>query len=300
MQPGGGVGPLRYVASLFPPELRAGVQGDAGVFGPGSEVWRIGRERALIAAGPAALLLQLSHPLVAAGVAEHSDFHADPLHRLRATLDATLTVVFGDTQQARDAAARVHDRHRPVRGLTPDAVGRFPAGTPYRAGDPQLTLWVHSTLVWTALEFHDQFIEPLTPVRRAAYQAEMNRFARLFGVPDRLLPGSYGEFEGYVRSMDEKPVLEVGPQARSLATQLLDGGASELVWPLGGLTGALGSVLAAGLLPPRVRAGYGLSWGWPERRAFSTARLLCRTTLPAVPPPARFWPHYRVAQRRLR
>jgi len=300
MQSGGGVGPLRYVASLFPPVLPAGVPGDAGVFGPDSEVWRIGRERALIAAGPAALLLQLSHPLVAAGVAEHSGFQTDPLHRLRATLDATLTVVFGDAQQARDAAARVRIRHRSVRGLTDDAVGRFPAGTGYRAGDPQLTLWVHSTLVWTALEFHDQFISRLTLARRGAYQAEMNRFARLFGVPEPLLPRSYGGFERYLRSMDEERVLEVGPQARSLATQLLDGGASELVWPLGGLTGALASVLAAGLLPPRVREGYGLSWGWPERRAFSTARLMCRATLPALAPQARFWPHYRVARRRLR
>lgn len=299
-QAGSGVGPLGYVTSLFPPGPQAGVPGDAGLFGPGSEVWRIGRERALIAAGPAALLLQLSHPLVAAGVAEHSDFHADPLHRLRATLDATLTVVFGDAHQAHEAAARVRHRHGPVRGRTHSAVGRFPAGTGYRAGDPQLTLWVHTTLVWSALEFHHQFIAPLTLARRAGYQSEMNRFARLFGVPDALLPGSYQEFERYLRSMDADRVLEVGPQARSLASQLLDSGASELVWPLGGLTGALASVLAAGLLPPRIRAGYGLDWGWPERRAFSTARLICRTTLPALPPQARYWPHYPVARRRLR
>ena len=37
----------------------------------------------------------MAHPLVVAGVAAHSDFTADPLRRLRGTLDAFLTVVDG-------------------------------------------------------------------------------------------------------------------------------------------------------------------------------------------------------------
>lgn len=293
------MGPMGHVASLFPAEPDLGERGDAGVFGPGSQVWRIGRERALIAAGPAALLLQLAHPLVAAAVAEHSDFQADPLHRLRATLDATLMVVFGDTEQASVAAARVRGRHRQVSGRTDVTVGRFPAGTSYRAGDPQLALWVHTTLVWTALQFYDGFISPLSGDQRSEYQLQMNRSGRLFGVPEGQLPRSYAEFERYLRSMDVDAVLDVGPHARALAGDILGFGAAELVWPLGPSAGALASVLAAGLLPPRLRDGYGLSWGWPERQAFSAARLACRGALRALPPRARYWPHYLVAQRRL-
>ncbi|MDP9429253.1 MAG: DUF2236 domain-containing protein [Actinomycetota bacterium] len=119
------------------------------MFGPGSEVWRIGRERVLLLAGPAALLMQIAHPLVAAGVDEHSDFRIRPLHRLRATLDATLTMTFGDRDQAAEAAARIRSRHRRVTGCTRDAVGAFPAGTGYRADDPQLARWVVAILVWT-------------------------------------------------------------------------------------------------------------------------------------------------------
>jgi uncharacterized protein (DUF2236 family) len=297
--PSGRVGPVAYLASHFPAEPAEGVPGDAGLFGPGSEVWRIGRERILIAAGPAALLLQLSHPLVAAGVAEHTAFRADPLHRLRATLDATLMVVFGDTKQAAAAAARVRRRHRQVTGRTPTAVGRFPAGTHYRADDPQLALWVHATLVWTALEFYDGLISPLSPQRRASYQSEMSRFGALFGVPKELLPGNYAQLERYVRSMDEDGVLEVGPQARALAEEVLGAGAAGLAWPMGIPGGALVRVLAAGLLPPRLRAGYGLRWGWLEQQSFSTARLVGKTVMPALPPRTRFWPHYLAAQRRL-
>ncbi|WP_100498122.1 oxygenase MpaB family protein [Geodermatophilus chilensis] len=296
---GGGVGPVGYLASLFPADPAPGVPGDPGLFGPGSEVWRIGRERVLLAAGPAALLLQLAHPLVAAGVGQHSGFRADPLHRLRATLDATLTVVFGDRGQAAAAAARVRARHRHVAGRIGTAVGGFPAGTAYRAEDPQLALWVHATLVWTALELYDGFIAPLTLQRRAGYQAEMSRFGRLFGVPEELLPRSHADLERYVRCMDEDGVLEVGPQARALAGEILSAGASGLAWPLNIGAGGLTGVLAAGLLPPRLRAGYRLSWGWREQQAFSAARLVTRTAVPALPAHVRYWPHYLSAQRRL-
>src|SRR5512144_1521758 len=43
-----------------------------GFYGPDSIMWRINREAVLLGAGPAALLLQVAHPLVAEGVAQHS------------------------------------------------------------------------------------------------------------------------------------------------------------------------------------------------------------------------------------
>jgi uncharacterized protein (DUF2236 family) len=291
---------LGYLSSLFPPPPAAGVPGDPGLFGPGSEVWRVGRERALLAGGPAALLLQLAHPLVAAGVAEHSGFEADPVRRLRGTLDATLTVVFGDRQQAAAASARVATRHRPVHGRITVGVGRYPAGSPYRAGDLQLALWVHATLVCTAVEAYEAFVGPLTRRRRDRYHREMSRFAAVFGVPADLLPGSYAGLQDYVRSMDEDGILEVGPQARGVAEQLLRAGAEGLPAPLAAGAGAITRVLAAGLLPPRLRGAYGLSWSRPDQEAFLGARLAARAALPGLPRGLRFWPHYLTAQRRLR
>lgn len=294
------VGPIRYLASLGPPPPAPGVPGDPGLFGPGSEVWRIGRERVLLAGGSAALLLQLAHPLVAAGVAEHSDFSADPLHRLHATLDATLTVAFGDRAQATAAAARVRARHRAVAGQTPAAVGRFPADTDYRAQDPELALWVYATLVWTALEAYDAFVEPLSHARRARYLAQSAPFAELFGVPPELHPGSWTEFERYFRSMDEDGVLEVGPQGRATGREVLAAGAGGLPQPLSSGVRALANVLAAGFLPPRLRAGYGLTWSGGEQRTFAAVRTATRTALPVLPGRVRYWPHYLSARSRLR
>ncbi|MDQ5854879.1 MAG: DUF2236 domain-containing protein [Actinomycetota bacterium] len=284
----------------FPAEPPAGVPGDAGLFGPGSEVWRIGREKMLLASGPAALLMQLAHPLVAAGVVQHSNFRADPLHRLRTTLDTTLTVYFGDQAQAEAAAARVRRRHRHVTGRTTTTVGRFPAGTPYRADDPQLTRWVHATLVWTAVELYDRCIAPLPLPCRARYQVEMPRFGLLLGVPEELLPRSYSEFKDYVRGMDQDAVLEVGPEARDLAEQVLAPDAGGLPWPLSDTAGRLSRILAAGLLPPRLRAGYRLSWGWREQRTFGTFCQTSRAVVPVLPAQVRYWPHYLSAESRLR
>ena len=61
----------------------------AGLYAPDSMMWQMNREAVLLLAGPRALLMQLAHPLVAAGVAAHSDFQSDPLRRLRRTSTAT-------------------------------------------------------------------------------------------------------------------------------------------------------------------------------------------------------------------
>ena len=81
-----------------------------GFYGPHSVMWRINREAVLLGAGPASLLLQVAHPLIAAGVAQHSDFASDPFGRLRRTLATTLDLVFGDGPTAERAVRRLNRR----------------------------------------------------------------------------------------------------------------------------------------------------------------------------------------------
>ena len=87
---------LNDVVRGFPHPTR-GRDGDPGVFGPGSLAWTINRESVLLLGGARALLMQIAHPQVAAGVADHSDFTRNPYDRLWRTVDAALTVIFGDT-----------------------------------------------------------------------------------------------------------------------------------------------------------------------------------------------------------
>src|SRR5512132_718093 len=93
---------------------------DIGILARDSVARRINRETFLLLGGTAALLLQVAHPLVAAGVDAHSDFRRDPFGRLLRTLDTTLTIVFGTTAQARAALRRIDRRHAGVRGAAAD------------------------------------------------------------------------------------------------------------------------------------------------------------------------------------
>ena len=48
--------------------------------------------------------------------------------------------------------------HGKVRGELERPAGRFPAGTPFAADDPELLLWVLATLVDSALVFYDTYV----------------------------------------------------------------------------------------------------------------------------------------------
>ena len=122
-----------------------------GYFDPEGMAWRIGRESALLLGGGRALLLQVAHPLVAAGVAAHSDYRNNPWRRLEQTMRTVWTIVYGTRAEADAVAARIRAGHSRVRGEIKRDMGPFRSGTRYSALDPQLLLWVHATLVDTAL-----------------------------------------------------------------------------------------------------------------------------------------------------
>ncbi len=285
---------MSALGKFFPSVPQAGRAGDTGLFGPGSAAWRIGRERAILAGGPAALLLQVAHPLVGEGVRAHSGFATDPLQRLRGTLDAVLTVSFGDEEQVRAAVSHVARAHGRVHGTLPEPTERLPAGTPYRAQDPELALWVFATLVWTALEVTEIFLRPLGDEERDAYYRDMTRMASLFGVPAPLLPEDYRGLDRYVHEQ-VRDTLEVGATAASIADQILAPD-PPIVPPL---LRPLPAVLAAGILPPHLRRAYDLPWGRRERAVFRALRRVVRVSAPILPGPVRYWPHYRVARKRV-
>ena len=123
-----------------------------GYFAPGSVIRQVGNTPVTpFLGGGTAVLLQVAHPLVAAGVAEHSAYEADLWRRLLRTVGALYMITFGTKTEADRAGAVVQAVHARVKGTTATLLGAFPAGTPYSADDPDLMLWVHSTLVQSSL-----------------------------------------------------------------------------------------------------------------------------------------------------
>ena len=159
-----------------------------GLFPGDAVIRRVDGESVLLLGGGRALLMQLAHPLVAAAVAEHSGFQADPLARLQRTLETSFVIVFGTTEQAHAAAAGVRSVHERV------------FGEGYRADDPTLLLWVHATLVDTALRVHQRFLQPLRPADAERYYEESTVVAELLGVPRAAQPSDLAQFRDYVRA----------------------------------------------------------------------------------------------------
>jgi len=129
------------------------------------------------------VLLQVAHPLVAAGVAEHSGYDDDLWRRLVRTLRALYLITFGSKEKAERVGASVQPVHACIRGRTHVPLGVFPAGTRYAADDPELMLWVHATLVHASLSAYQRFEQALSPAQQESYYREMALVARLFGTP---------------------------------------------------------------------------------------------------------------------
>lgn len=269
---------------------------DNGLFGPESVIWRVNREGALLIGGGAAAILQVAHPLVAAGVGEHSSYQTDPWGRLYRTLDITTKITFGSTEVAGKAAQAIQMAHRRVHGELPWDAGRFPAGTPYDANDPELQMWVHATLVATSLTVYTRWIGTLSIPEQRRFYEEQKTMGEAFGVPRERQPATLPDFFDYYDAMLESDELASTPVLHEVAASIM-----RPRLPLGGrpLSDAV-KLATAGLMTPRWRAELGLPWGPGRERLLDASRVVLRRALPLLPGVAREFPGARSADRRVR
>ena len=264
---------------------------DPGIFGPDSEAWRLNREAMLLlGAGARALLLQVAHPAVAAGVAEHSDFRSDPWRRLDGTIRSALRIVYGSSDVARNELRRLNALHR---GIT---------GEGYDARDPALSLWVHATLVDSTIVAHDALVGRVSRIQASRFYEESKPLARAFGVPERMLPIDLDAFEAYLaEQLAPGGAVEVGSTARDLAESILHP-------PLPGMLGRMPIPTrlydwtlwpSVGLLPVSVRDAYGFAWGPLERAVSAWLVTAWRAWNPVLPPSFRQMPQALAADRRI-
>ena len=232
-------------------------------FAADSAVRRMHSEGVLLVGGGRALLLQIAHPVVAAGVADHSNYSRERWRRLLRTLRPMYEIVFGTREQALAAANginRVHDRVK---------------GSGYDAHDPDLLLWVLATLIDTSLVMRERFVGPLTRNEAEAYYADMCHLGLLLEVPAADLPPDLAAFRAYFDSTLAS--LEVSDAARGIARELLKltPGSWPAIAPL--------RLLTAGLLPPTLREQYGLGWGLKRERTLRALEACSRAIVPRLP-----------------
>ncbi len=268
----------------------------AGYYDDDSMIRRVLCERALALSGPRALLMQAAHPLAVAGLLAHSDSLEDPYVRLARTAKIMNLITFGSRAEADRATRRVRAMHRAVRGHLPETVGRYPAGTPYRADDPRLLMWILYTLVDSAVVVYRTYVGRLDAAARAELWEDYKVIGRLFGLRRDQMPATLPELEEYGRAMLTGDELCVGDWARRRAREIvLEPPVRALARPLVETV----NFITIALLPNEIRSQYGFFPLPPAavRRALvgAGAAYVRRGVLPVLPAHIRLVPAARQA-----
>lgn len=240
-------------------------------FGPDTVSWRIDLEPVVVLGGGRAVLLQVAHPLVAAGVEQHSAYEHDPYGRLFGTLDVMTKLVFGTPDISRRQTAILAGIHRTVTGRSDDGIA-------YSAQDPALLVWVWATLVDTAVVMYEAIFGRLSSVDLDTFYAEQRLVAAGCGVPDGAVPATRGDFDAYLGHTIAS-TLRVTPAARAVAANILS---PPLPWYLRPARYPA-NLVTTGLLPGALRSGYGLDWDRGRERALRATLAVLRATVPHVP-----------------
>jgi uncharacterized protein (DUF2236 family) len=249
---------------------------------PGSVVWRRASDpRVLLTAGYA-LVLQVAHPTVGAGVRQHSSFREDPWRRLWRTLDAFYGLVYGGPQAAAELGRRLRAMHRTIRGVAD-------GGRRYSALEPEAYAWVHATLADAVIRGNARLGRPLEPWERDRFWAQWRAAGRLVGVRAGDLPADRDALEAWFHDM-VRDRLEHTPAVDDVLATLRSPGPPPLPfplragWPLAGPPLAHAVVLVTtGLLPPVLRERFGLRWGRAQDLELTLLAGALRTTTPALP-----------------
>ena len=242
-------------------------------FGDDSPIRVVHSDVSMFIGGLRALLFQSLHPLAMAGVAQHSDYRADPWGRLQRTADFLAATTFGPADEARRAIDMVKKVHTRVEGTARD-------GRAYRANDPHLLRWVHIAEVDSFISAHRAFGEtPLEPHEYDTYVAEMALIAEELGVEEA--PRNTRQVKEQIAYYRRE--LASSPEARDAARFLLITPPLPLVARAPyGLIGAA----AVSLLPLWARRPLRLPWFPVSERAFvrPAGTLLSRTLRWALAP----------------
>jgi uncharacterized protein (DUF2236 family) len=254
---------------------------------------RVQREMAVGLAGPRALLMQAAHPVAFAGFFEATTMLAEPYPRLERTARVLQLIGFGTKAEADAATAPVRRVHARVRGTLRQPAGPFPAGTPWRADDPELLLWIIATLVDSNLLVYQRYVGPLTEDEQEAYWQDFRLLAKQFGLAYEDTPRDLDAFRAYVDEMLASGDLWVGDKARELAVEIVMRPPVPLQFrPLL----EVANQITVGLLPPEVRRLYGFSWDPVRGLAVrGGAEYLRRLVVPLLPDRWRIAPSARAA-----
>jgi uncharacterized protein (DUF2236 family) len=207
--------------------------------------------------GPRALLVMAAHPVAFAGFFAHTGALDDPYARLQRTATVMDAVAFGTRRRADKLTRHVRAMHRRVSGTLAHDAGPFPKGTPYRADDPALLLWILAALADSAMLVYTRYVRSLRRDELDALWRDYQLVGRQFGLMARDMPKDIDGFDAYMAGMYASGDLHVTGAARELAIDIVLRPPVPLhLKPLVELI----NQITVGWLPADIRRQYGFSW----------------------------------------
>ena len=252
-----------------------------GYFEDDSLIRRVNRELVVAFSGARALLMQASHPVMFEGFFIKTEAKDAAHARLARTATIMNTIYFGRRDDADRMTDRVRDVHTRINGVLEEPAGKYPAGTPYAADDPQFLLWTLAALVDSADRLYRLYVDELTRDERDALWGDYRLVGKLFGLQEDEMPATIEGFDAYMTEMVEGDQLFVTESARdeSLAIVLHP----PAPFYMRGLVEAVNFIII-GSLPEKIRRGYGLSWDpLRETMRIGGAAYTKRVLLPLLP-----------------
>lgn len=267
---------MSATASVFP----ATDEVDEILVGPGSVTWNHASDPRLYLVMLYALLLQVAHPTVGAGVRDYSDFERRPWNRLLRTIDYVTLLVYGGGDAA-PAGRRLRELHKRFKGVRAD-------GERYNALEPRAYAWVHATLIETYVAGHAHFGSPMRGSELEDFYRQYRGLGRLIGVRERDLPGTWSGFREY---------FDATVQAELARTEAVDQvlrairqvppppvPVPAIVWRAVRLPAStalrIGSV---GLMDPALRNRLGIDWTRLDESRFRAMGAATRSLGPVMP-----------------
>ncbi|HEU5293866.1 MAG TPA: oxygenase MpaB family protein [Burkholderiaceae bacterium] len=242
---------------------------------PDSITWQVFKNPlALFIGGVTAVVLELAEPRVRSGVWQNTSFRERPLERMRRTGYAAMMTVYGSRSRAESMIDNVTRRHALIHGVASD-------GRSFRATDPELLEWVHTTACFGFVEAYHAYVRPLSPLERDRFYAESVPAAERYGAASA--PASAAAVEALFDRMGEQlegsdVVLEFLSIMRHVAAL------PEPLRPLQGvLIRASIQIIPEGL---RDRIGLGKQWAlapWQRRLVRASGGALDRLMLASNP-----------------
>ncbi|MDX1804170.1 MAG: oxygenase MpaB family protein [Alcanivorax sp.] len=268
---------------------------EPGTLGPDSCTWQDFGSWRFHLMLPQAFVMQVCHPVIDAGVGEHSVYRTDPWGRARRSTELLWPIVYARPEEAARKSRELRELHRQIKGIDKH-------GNKYFALDPQAYAWVHGTGFDATVRMHELFGKTPDRHQRDIMFREWRQFGLMLGIRDQDLPRTEQEYWQYFDNMIHER-LEMGDVGRDL---LREDHYLEIPKPPGSRmpdwlwrlvlqgAGRLMRMNLKGTLPAAFREKFGIRWTARDERRF---RLWCRSyrVLHALTP--RSWRYIPLARR---